>query len=711
MKISRLIALIIPLLLTLQLGGTAVATICMPGGLTFLEIDGNVGANSSVDWADSGANPSGCSPMGSNPINCSGTGGIFDGGAFVNATTPPTPPTFASSDPSIVAAAFGVDALSVDKSKHCSVAVTQRCFVNGDCPAGETCVECDGDPTVYTGMGGETNGDLISSETWGNSSVPNKDDISNVYAIARQVPTNPDTTSCTMCPNGAPSCSFKNEIYAGFERVVNNGDSHVDLEFLQSTVGLVPTVKDACQGSFAGHRTEGDLLLSVDFTTGGSIGTPVLHRWICGDCPKDPATKVCDPCKVSGKKVPAHYEALNGPDVLPQNQVGHCSDNPTKECTVSDVSMCTNPATATCNLIINAITQSVNGGGPVGCGGWACRNADGTGPLSTINTNQFYEVGIDLAGAGFNGCLSTFLPHTRSSQSFTATLKDFEVINFNTCVPSTKLTKTASKTSVVTGDSVTYTYTEMNDGNVPLTNVSVTDDKCSPVTLQSGDNGNSVLDPGETWTFTCSRNLTKADCATQSSMCTVTNTATGHASFTPPGTTIARDVTFCTDPNNPPANTFCDQDERATAMVTVLTPSTSMTKQASASVVTTVNYTYTETNDGKVNLTPPGGTANRASIVSDPDCTTHGGTIAYDSGDNGNGLLDAGETWTLKCTATYNGVGPFSDTAVGHGCFMNGAGVTKDVTIGTAQTACGMGSSVFTDADETATTSVNVCAP
>ena len=43
------------------------------------------------------------------------------------------------------------------------------------------------------------------------------------------------------------------------------------------------------------------------------------------------------------------------------------------------------------------------------------------------------EGGIDLAQLGFTGCFSTLLPHTRSSQSFTATLKDFEAIAFNTC--------------------------------------------------------------------------------------------------------------------------------------------------------------------------------------------------------------------------------------------------------------------------------------
>jgi hypothetical protein len=54
------------------------------------------------------------------------------------------------------------------------------------------------------------------------------------------------------------------------------------------------------------------------------------------------------------------------------------------------------------------------------------------------------EGGIDLAQLGFTGCISTFLPHTRSSQSFTAVLKDFEIIPFNTCAHPTITTAIAN---------------------------------------------------------------------------------------------------------------------------------------------------------------------------------------------------------------------------------------------------------------------------
>ena len=72
------------------------------------------------------------------------------------------------------------------------------------------------------------------------------------------------------------------------------------------------------------------------------------------------------------------------------------------------------------------------------------------------------------------------------------------------------------------GGSVTYTEKVTNPGTVALSNVTLVDDKCSPMKLISGDvNNDSKLDTTETWTYTCKTNLTS----------TTTNTAiaTGEA--------------------------------------------------------------------------------------------------------------------------------------------------------------------------------------
>jgi hypothetical protein len=224
-----------------------------------------------------------------------------------------------------------------------------------------------GDPTVYTGKGSETNGDLLSSDTFGTGSVPNKDDLANVYAAAHI--------------DGST-----NEVFFGAERVINNGDSHIDFEFLQNQV----TIPQACSRSFSGDRAQGDFLLSVDFTQGGTLGDTIFYQWHCN---ADPGAQpvngtICNP----GKKNAAHYQETG----------------------------------------TTAVKVLVNGGGDIPCGGWVCRNPNGT-PNQTILTNELMEGGIDLAQLGFTGCLSTFLPHTRSAQSFTSVLKDFEIIPFDTC--------------------------------------------------------------------------------------------------------------------------------------------------------------------------------------------------------------------------------------------------------------------------------------
>lgn len=76
------------------------------------------------------------------------------------------------------------------------------------------------------------------------------------------------------------------------------------------------------------------------------------------------------------------------------------------------------------------------------------------------------------------------------------------------------------------GGLVTYQYYITNPGTEPLSDVGISDDKCPglPVRIAShvGDvNGNKLLDPGETWNFSCVSNLTKTT--------TNTGTATGSA--------------------------------------------------------------------------------------------------------------------------------------------------------------------------------------
>jgi|GEM_PF-848472 uncharacterized repeat protein (TIGR01451 family) len=75
------------------------------------------------------------------------------------------------------------------------------------------------------------------------------------------------------------------------------------------------------------------------------------------------------------------------------------------------------------------------------------------------------------------------------------------------------------------GGVVTYTYTITNPGTAPLSNVGVTDDKCTGlpgrVVGHPGDlNKNDLLESNETWTFTCRTNIAQ----------TTTNTGTAEGS-------------------------------------------------------------------------------------------------------------------------------------------------------------------------------------
>lgn len=80
------------------------------------------------------------------------------------------------------------------------------------------------------------------------------------------------------------------------------------------------------------------------------------------------------------------------------------------------------------------------------------------------------------------------------------------------------VTKVAYPLSLpVEGGKITFTYKVNNPGVVPLSDVTVTDDKCSAMSGKLGDvNGNNLLDTDEVWIYTCTMILKQ----------TTTNTAT-----------------------------------------------------------------------------------------------------------------------------------------------------------------------------------------
>lgn len=167
--------------------------------------------------------------------------------------------------------------------------------------------------------------------------------------------------------------------------------------------------------------------------------------------------------------------------------------------------------------------------------------------------------------------------------------------------------------------SVTYNYTAWNvGGQQALTNVTLTDDKCSPVVLLSGDlNSNGKLDPHENWRYICTTTL--------SSTTTNTAIATGHSDDGFNQATIATAIATVVvgSPLPPPLINIVKVPSR-------LTPFPFGGGD--------VTYTYTVTNPGVV--------AMHNVVVTDDKCSPVSGP-SPDA--NNNNLLDPGETRGYTC--------------------------------------------------------------
>jgi hypothetical protein len=177
---------------------------------------------------------------------------------------------------------------------------------------------------------------------------------------------------------------------------------------------------------------------------------------------------------------------------------------------------------------------------------------------------------------------------------------------------------------------VTYTYTLKNIGTVPVSNVTMIGDTCSPIVLQSGDaNGDSILQTTETWVYTCTKTIT----ATHTNTVTATGTYNGITAI---------DVTSAT----------------VVVGVPIVPPLIHVTKIPSPLALSagggTVAYTEKVTNPGTVSL-------SNVQIVDDK-CNP----VKYISGDiNGNSLLEPTETWTYKCTTNLTKTTTNTVTATG----------------------------------------------
>lgn len=279
--------------------------------------------------------------------------------------------------------------------------------------------------------------DLIS--TWEYKSakvVPDKDNITNAYAKAYSVD-----------HDGNPATPNHLWIYFGADRYANNGDAALGFWFFRNNVALAPN------GQFSGEHAVGDVLVQVDFVSGGKSSEVQIFEWVGsgGDF---------------GALEEIQFGASNGAEV----------------CTSADDAC--------------AITNEMATDSP-----WAY--SPKAGSEDVFPAESFFEAAIDVTALIGEVCFSSFMAETRSSHSETAELKDFALGDFDLCSIDVEKVCVADSQIVNPADE-TFTTTHMvtitNDGfggslyNVELSDTLTTADKtCEIKSIVSSPGGATGL--------------------------------------------------------------------------------------------------------------------------------------------------------------------------------------------------------------------------
>jgi hypothetical protein len=143
-------------------------------------------------------------------------------------------------------------------------------------------------------------------------------------------------------------------------------------------------------------------------------------------------------------------------------------------------------------------------------------------PVTYVSGNHG-DSGLDAHEVWIYTCTTTVDQTTTNIATVTASANDWRVTDTSSATvivgvplvpPLINIVKSPSTLLLpYGGGQVTYNYVVTNPGTVPLSNVSVADNKCSglppaQITGHPGDlNNNNLLDPDETWTFTCNTNI------------------------------------------------------------------------------------------------------------------------------------------------------------------------------------------------------------
>lgn len=165
---------------------------------------------------------------------------------------------------------------------------------------------------------------------------------------------------------------------------------------------------------------------------------------------------------------------------------------------------------------------------------------------------------------------------------------------------------------------VTYKYAVKNFiQEIPLNDVQVTDDKCSPIKFVEGDdNGDAKLDYSETWRYSCTTKLSVTTQSIATAIGTANNLPAAHKAYT---TVVVGSDIFAPQVN----------------IINITKVAYPLTLPIGGGDIT---FTYRVNNPGVVPLDNV--------VVVDDKC----GGMSNKLGDtNGNNLLDTSEVWTYYC--------------------------------------------------------------
>ncbi len=486
----------------------------------------------------------------------------------------------------------------------------------------EEAINTTGD-SIFTG-GGSKDISGISSWKWKNGKPQGKDDIEHAFAAAYTLPGIVLGSPQACGGNNQPACDTA--VYFGMTRFDNSGDATAGFWFFQDGnvrlaggTGNPPT----CGGAgcpFAGHHSNGDLLIVSDFSQGGPIATIQAFEWQCSG-----TGAACD---------------SSGSLVSVTAQLTNVTCNPT---------VGTSPF---CSIANGTAGLSV----PFGF-----INKSGQ---STLDHGELLEGAIDLNvifGANLP-CFSTFMAETRSSNSPTSTLSDLTPpVSFPLCGAS--ITKTCqSATFADNGTTVLYSFNGMikNTGIGPVTNVVVSDTPggtfiAGSLTLTQPDLSGSggILAPGATVGYSGSFKASSRS-STQPNTATVNATSTGGTAISPASASwIVAPATTLPASCIPPVGTLAI-DKTCTVAIA---PGNNVLEIR-------VDFGGTVTNNSGVQITG-------LSVTDNPATTITLGTTTLNPGAS---TSYSGSYFPSSCSTTDGGRCAFTDSVTAQGTGAAGVG-------------------------------------